>query len=43
MWGEGWHNNHHHDPKNMRFGQKWYELDVTYWVLRLFRFKSNQH
>jgi stearoyl-CoA desaturase (delta-9 desaturase) len=34
--GEGWHNNHHHDPSSARHGFAWWELDVTYyaiWVL----------
>jgi len=30
-WGQGWHNNHHHDPKSYDFGTaisgKWYEYD----------------
>ncbi len=41
MWGEGWHNNHHATPAKMRFGERWWQIDVTYYVLRLFRFKSN--
>jgi stearoyl-CoA desaturase (delta-9 desaturase) len=41
MWGEGWHNNHHATPTQMNFGEKWWQIDVTYYVLKLFRFKSN--
>jgi stearoyl-CoA desaturase (delta-9 desaturase) len=30
-WGQGWHNNHHHDPKSFDFGKaisgKWWEID----------------
>jgi stearoyl-CoA desaturase (delta-9 desaturase) len=30
-WGQGWHNNHHHDPKSYDFGTnisgKWWEFD----------------
>jgi fatty-acid desaturase len=30
-WGQGWHNNHHHDPKSYDFGKsvsgKWWEWD----------------
>jgi stearoyl-CoA desaturase (delta-9 desaturase) len=30
-WGQGWHNNHHHDPKSFDFGSavsgKWWEFD----------------
>jgi stearoyl-CoA desaturase (Delta-9 desaturase) len=33
--GEGWHNNHHHHPTSARQGVPWWELDVTYIVLRL--------
>jgi stearoyl-CoA desaturase (delta-9 desaturase) len=33
--GEGWHNNHHADPRSARHGHRWWELDVTYWTIRL--------
>lgn len=33
--GEGWHNNHHHYPSSARQGFVWWEVDVTYYVLRL--------
>ncbi|MHB8220172.1 MAG: acyl-CoA desaturase [Acidimicrobiales bacterium] len=33
-FGEGWHNNHHHYPPSARQGHRWWELDVTYMVLR---------
>jgi stearoyl-CoA desaturase (delta-9 desaturase) len=33
--GEGWHNNHHHDPSCARHGFAWWELDVTYCVIWL--------
>ena len=33
--GEGWHNNHHHYMNSCRQGFFWWELDVTYTVLRL--------
>jgi len=29
--GEGWHNNHHHDPSSARHGFAWWEIDVTYY------------
>jgi len=32
--GEGWHNNHHHGRAYARQGFYWWELDVTYYVLR---------
>jgi stearoyl-CoA desaturase (delta-9 desaturase) len=33
-FGEGWHNNHHHFPGSVRQGFYWWEIDVTYYVLR---------
>jgi stearoyl-CoA desaturase (Delta-9 desaturase) len=33
--GEGFHNNHHYDPTNVRHGRKWYEFDTSYWLIRL--------
>ncbi|MGA2187811.1 MAG: acyl-CoA desaturase [Steroidobacteraceae bacterium] len=33
--GEGWHNNHHHYPASVRQGFYWWELDFTYYVLKL--------
>jgi stearoyl-CoA desaturase (delta-9 desaturase) len=35
-FGEGWHNNHHHFPGAARQGFFWWEIDLTYYVLRLF-------
>jgi stearoyl-CoA desaturase (delta-9 desaturase) len=32
--GEGWHNNHHHFRSSARQGFFWWEVDVTYYVLR---------
>ncbi|CCE06263.1 Delta 9 acyl-lipid fatty acid desaturase [Bradyrhizobium sp. STM 3843] len=34
--GEGWHNNHHADPRSARHGHKWWELDTTWLTIRLF-------
>ena len=34
-FGEGWHNNHHHFPGSARQGFAWYEIDLTYYLLRL--------
>ena len=28
--GEGWHNNHHADPRSARHGHRWWEVDVTW-------------
>lgn len=33
--GEGWHNNHHHYQRSARQGFYWWELDLTYYVLKL--------
>ncbi|MFM8734330.1 MAG: acyl-CoA desaturase [Pirellulales bacterium] len=33
--GEGWHNNHHHDPSSASVQHKWWEFDVTYYVILL--------
>jgi stearoyl-CoA desaturase (delta-9 desaturase) len=33
--GEGWHNNHHADPRSAKHGHRWWELDVTYLTVRL--------
>lgn len=33
-FGEGWHNNHHHFPGSARQGFYWWEIDVTYYLLR---------
>jgi fatty-acid desaturase len=34
--GEGWHNNHHHYPSSVKQGFYWWEIDITYWVLKIF-------
>ncbi len=33
-FGEGWHNNHHHYQACARQGFYWYEIDITYYILR---------
>jgi stearoyl-CoA desaturase (delta-9 desaturase) len=33
--GEGWHNNHHHAMYCARQGFRWWEIDLTYYSLRL--------
>ena len=37
-FGEGWHNNHHHYPGSIRQGFYWWEVDLTYYVLRCMSF-----
>jgi len=32
--GEGWHNNHHHYMSSTRQGIRWWEIDMTYYILR---------
>ena len=32
--GEGWHNTHHAFPTSARHGLRWWEIDVSYWVIR---------
>ena len=32
--GEGWHNNHHHYPVSARQGFFWWELDISYYLLK---------
>ena len=34
-FGEGWHNNHHHYPGSARQGFTWWEIDISYYLLRL--------
>ena len=33
--GEGWHNNHHHYPSSARQGFYWWEVDITYYMLKV--------
>ncbi len=33
--GEGWHNNHHADPRSAQHGHRWWEFDMTYLTLSL--------
>jgi len=32
--GEGWHNNHHAYQSSVRQGFRWWELDMTYYILK---------
>lgn len=34
-FGEGWHNNHHFFPGSARQGLRWWEVDFTYYGLKL--------
>ena len=33
--GEGWHNNHHYLPSSARMGFRWYEIDLSLYVLTM--------
>ncbi|MCA9710161.1 MAG: acyl-CoA desaturase [Myxococcales bacterium] len=33
--GEGWHNNHHHHMSSCRQGFFWWEIDATYYILKM--------
>lgn len=34
--GQGWHNNHHAFPYSGIMGYRWYQIDPSAWILRLF-------
>jgi stearoyl-CoA desaturase (delta-9 desaturase) len=36
--GEGWHNNHHHDPASASNQHRWWEIDVTYYLIKMLEF-----
>ncbi len=33
--GEGWHNNHHEDPSAASVQHRWWELDISYYEIKL--------
>ena len=33
--GEGWHNNHHHDPASASVQHRWWEFDLNFYVIKL--------
>lgn len=35
--GECWHNNHHGDGRNPDYQHRWWELDPTYWLIKIIR------
>lgn len=39
MWGEGWHNNHHRFQNRANIGEKWWELDIGYQIIKMVRLK----
>ncbi|TQV85097.1 acyl-CoA desaturase [Aliikangiella coralliicola] len=36
--GEGWHNNHHYFSGTVKQGFRWWEIDITYYLLKLMSF-----
>lgn len=34
LWGEGWHNNHHNDPKKYNLKEKWWEFDLLSIIIK---------
>lgn len=34
--GEGWHNNHHHNPKKFQQGEAWWEIDPPAFFIKYF-------
>jgi stearoyl-CoA desaturase (delta-9 desaturase) len=32
--GEGWHNNHHADQRAAAHGHKWWEIDMSWRIIR---------
>jgi stearoyl-CoA desaturase (delta-9 desaturase) len=41
--GEGWHNNHHAQPRAAAHGHKWWEFDVTYQTIRFLQLVGLAH
>jgi len=39
-WGETWHNNHHRFPRNYTTQHKWWEIDISGLIIKLFRIRS---
>jgi len=33
-WGENWHRNHHSDANAARFGRRWWQIDVGWYVIK---------
>ena len=38
-FGEGWHNNHHAVASDWRFGRKWYQVDLSAFIIKLVKTK----
>ncbi len=37
-FGEGWHNNHHACPTAYSHGQRWWQIDMSAWIIRAMKF-----
>ena len=33
--GDGWHNNHHQDPRAASTQRRWWEFDLTYYTIKV--------
>ncbi|NET37252.1 MAG: acyl-CoA desaturase [Cyanothece sp. SIO1E1] len=33
FFGEGWHNNHHAEPRSAMHGHRWFEFDLAYYLI----------
>lgn len=40
-WGEGWHNNHHAEPWTYTFQRKWWEFDISGYVIYIICLLTN--
>ncbi|HYE72824.1 MAG TPA: hypothetical protein VEF04_05815 [Blastocatellia bacterium] len=36
-WGENWHRNHHSDANAARFGRRWWQVDIGWYTICLFK------
>ncbi|RAM48537.1 MAG: acyl-CoA desaturase [Hapalosiphonaceae cyanobacterium JJU2] len=36
-YGEGWHNNHHAYPNVAKAGLQWWEVDMTWWAIKILK------
>ena len=36
-WGETWHNNHHRYPKKFSCGHRWWEIDISAYIIKLIK------
>ncbi len=42
-YGEGWHNNHHAYQTSAAHGLRWWEIDTTYWMIRVMQALGMAH